>query len=142
MSAWLVACGSEPPADQDGGRELLARVQAEGYRDWSRAPGWEARMASIKGGHGGQLDIYVNDTFAAAVAGAQPVVKWPEASTIVKEIWSGDTLRYIDVMDKRAGGWYWAEFDADGSVAAAGRPEGCTNCHSSGVDYVRAFTLP
>jgi len=142
LSAALAACGSSPPVDGEGGRELLARVQAENYRAWSHAPGWETRMPSMKGGHGGQLDIYVNDTFEAAVTSGQTVSQWPEGSTIVKEVWMSDTLRYIDIMDKQSGGWYWDELDADGTILAAGHPDGCTNCHSSGVDYVRAFDLP
>jgi len=142
LSAGLIACGSASPVDGDGGRELLARVQAANYRAWSHAPGWETRRPSIKSGHGGQLDIYVNDSFAAAVTGAQTAAQWPEGSTIVKEVWMSDTLRYIDIMDKRRDGWYWDELDADGTVEAAGHPDGCTNCHSSGVDFVRAFDLP
>jgi hypothetical protein len=142
LSAWLTACGSAPPVDGDGGRQLLTRVQAEGYRDWSHAPGWETRKPSMKGGHGGQLDIYVNDTFAAAITAGEPVRTWPIGSTIVKEVWMSDTLRYIDILDKRSDGWYWDELDADGTILAAGHPDGCTNCHGSGVDYVRAFDLP
>lgn len=141
-SALVVACGDDEVVDADGGRELLTRVQAEDYRAWSRAPGWESRLPSIGGGHGGQLDIYVNDAVALLLASGQPVSELPVGSTIVKDVWRGATLHAIAIMDKRQDGWYWAEFDGAGAVSAAGRPRGCLDCHQRGRDYVRAFALP
>lgn len=135
---WLIACGDSAPADSEGGRDLLARVRAESYRNWERAPGWPSRLPS-RGGHGGQVDIYVNQALAAVLQHGQSVTEWPQGSTIVKDVWNGTELRSIAIMDKRADGWYWAEFNGAGAVSAAGQPEGCTTCHQSGVDYVRAF---
>lgn len=139
----LIACGDgDDPVDAAGGRELLARVQNESYRSWHRAPGWESRLQSIGGGHGGQLDIYVNEVVAAILDDGEPVKELPPGSTVVKDVWNGTELHAIAIMDKRADGWYWAEFNGAGDVSAAGHPVGCINCHQSGVDYVRAFVLP
>lgn len=138
----LIACGGDDTVDAAGGRELLARVQNENYRSWRRAPGWESRLPSIGGGHGGQLDIYVNDVVAAMLDNGGPVKELPAGSAIVKNVWNGTDLHAIAIMDKRADGWYWAEFSGSGEVSAAGHPAGCINCHQSGVDYVRAFVLP
>ena len=141
-TALLVACGDEQAVDAGGGRELLVRVQTENYRAWRRAPGWESRLPSIDGGHGGQLDIYVNEAIASALDNGGPIEKLPLGSTIVKDVWSGSDLHAIAIMDKRSDGWYWAEFSGVGEVTAAGHPEGCLDCHQRGVDYVRAFALP
>jgi hypothetical protein len=139
----LIACGGgDDTVDATGGRELLARVQNENYRSWRRAPGWDSRLPSIGGGHGGQLDIYVNDVVAAILDNGGPVKELPAGAAIVKDVWNGTDLHAIAIMDKRADGWYWAEFSGFGEVSAAGHPAGCINCHQSGVDYVRAFVLP
>ena len=45
-------------------------------------------------------------------------------------------------MEKRADGWYWAEWSADGDAKFSGMPSTCTDCHQSGADFVRAFPLP
>lgn len=45
-------------------------------------------------------------------------------------------------MEKRASGWYWAEYDSDGDPDHSGRPEICLDCHRSGSDFVRACRLP
>jgi len=45
-------------------------------------------------------------------------------------------------MEKRRDGWFWAEFDDDGEPKFSGRPSKCTDCHASGSDFVRAFSLP
>ena len=139
----LTACGSDDDAvDATGGSELLQRVQDEDYRNWRRAPGWESRLPSVASGHGGQLDIYVNDRVGAFLQNRGQVSAFPVGSTIVKDVWNGSELHAIAIMDKRDDGWYWAEFNGASDVSAAGHPVGCLNCHRGGVDYVRAFTLP
>lgn len=137
----LAACSGERPLVVDGGEELLERVRSENYRQWRRAPGWTSRMPSVGDGHGGQLDIYVNDAVAAVLEGDSPVEQLPTGSRIVKDVWDGNTLHAIAIMDKRQDGWYWAEFEGTGEVLAAGHPPGCIDCHRQGADYVRAFPL-
>jgi len=141
-STMLVACGGEDAVDAPGGRELLMRVQDANYRNWRRAPGWDSRLPSVGDGHGGQLDIYVNETVSAVVASGTSGEVLPPGSTIVKDVWDGDTLHAIAIMDKRSDGWYWAEFDGREEVSASGHPRGCIECHRRGADYIRAFSLP
>lgn len=138
----MAGCGDEDAVDTDGGRVLLARVQAEDYRQWRRAPGWDSRLPSIGGGHGGQLDIYVNQAIAELLDSGRSVGALPSGSTIVKDVWNGTSLHAIAIMDKREDGWYWAEYQASGEVLAAGHPHGCLDCHERGADYVRAFVVP
>jgi hypothetical protein len=65
-------------------------------------------------------------------------------SLIVKDGFSGGELDLIAAMDKRDDGWFWAEWtDTTGESAEfSGKPEVCTDCHSAGADFVRAFALP
>jgi hypothetical protein len=133
------ACGDHQ--DDEGARALLARVRADGYRTWDRAPGYEERRES-SAPHAGAVDIYVNDRVTEILAFAEPSELWPKGATLVKDGFSGSSLALIAIMEKRTDGWYWAEYDAAGEPDYAGRPAICTDCHQRGSDYVRAFTLP
>jgi hypothetical protein len=135
----LVACGDNQ--DEAGAEALLARVQNENYRSWSRAPGWPTRRAT-SAPHADEVDIYVNGSLLEAYAAAGSLSAWPLASIIVKDGWSGSDLELIAVMEKRSDGWFWAEYDADGDPVYSGHPKLCIDCHDSGSDYVRAFALP
>lgn len=137
--ALLGACGDNQ--DDAGARALLARVRADGYRSWDRAPGYESRRAS-SAPHSEDVDIYVNDRVAEVLALGEPTTAWPEGSVIVKDGFDGSELELIAIMEKRADGWYWAEYDSDGDPDYSGHPEICTDCHQSGSDAVRAFRLP
>lgn len=132
------ACGDDNIDDPEAARAFLTRIQGEKYREWQRAPGWETRKKSIAV-HGNDSDIYINTTMAQTQAGA---AAWPEGSILVKDSFQGSDLRLIAAMEKRAGGWYYAEWAGDGEVKFAGRPSICTDCHSSGQDEVLAFGLP
>lgn len=138
LLAALVSCGDDDIDDPAAAQAFLSRLQSENYRGWSRAPGWDARKKSISS-HGDEADIYVNQTLADTPAGAS---SWPQGSVIVKDSFRGGGLRLIAAMEKRADGWYFAEWASDGEVKFAGRPDTCTNCHSSGQDEVLAFGLP
>lgn len=138
----LVACGDDNEnQDADGARSLLSQVQAEDYPSWERAPGWPTRTPS-SAPHGVEVEIYVNDLLAAVLEEAAALTAWPEGSTIVKDGFRGGNLALTAIMDKRSDGWYWAEYDADGEPLYSGRPATCTDCHSIGDDFVRAFAFP
>ena len=38
-----------------------------------------------------------------------------------------------------AGDWFWAKYQADGSIDAAGKPEGCIGCHGGVADNDYVF---
>lgn len=140
LSLLAAACGDNQ-GDEAGARALLARVQADEYRTWDRAPGYEVRRET-NAPHSNAVDIYVNDRVAEVLALAEPAERWPDGSIIVKDGFSGSSLEIIAVMEKRADGWFWAEYDSAGDPDYSGRPEICTDCHRRGSDYVRAFALP
>jgi len=83
----------------------------------------------------------VSDEIAAALGGG-PLTAWPVRARIVKDAFEGDAVTTVAAMEKRADGWYWAEWSADGDAKYSGAPELCTGCHASGGDFVRAFALP
>ena len=137
--ASLAGCGDNQ--DDAGARRLLARVRADDYRSWERAPGWPTRRAT-SAPHGERVDIYVNDIISEALVVAEPLTRWPKDSIVVKDGWDGSELEIIAIMEKRDDGWYWAEFDSDGDPDYSGHPDTCIDCHRDGSDYVRAFRLP
>jgi hypothetical protein len=138
----LVGCGDDQ--DPDGASALWERIHAENYRGFAHAPGYDTRQPSNTA-HSDQVDIYVNATIADAIAAGQPISAWPVGALIVKDGFddSGDQA-LVAAMDKRADGWFWVEWsDLSGETAKySGQPELCIDCHSSGEDLVRAFTLP
>ncbi len=137
----LSAASCTDDQDPEGAATLYEELQASDYRSWARAPGYEARRSS-SAPHGGEVDIYVNEVVASALGAGEPLEAWPEGSLIVKDGWDGSDLELIAAMEKRSDGWYWAEWDGEGSSLYSGKPELCTDCHASGDDYVRAFGFP
>lgn len=132
-------CGDDQrPEEADA---LWKRIHDEGYRSWSRAPGYESRRES-GAPHGDMVEIYVNDVVVQALASAKPLDVWPDGSLIVKDGWSGDELELVAAMEKRGADWFWAEWDGEGSSKYSGKPALCTDCHEAGSDYVMAFSLP
>jgi hypothetical protein len=134
-----LACGDNQ--DDEGARELLARVKADQYRTWDRAPGYPTRQDS-NAPHSEAVDIYVNDIVAEVLALGEHDGSWPVGSIIAKDGFDGSQLEITALMEKRADGWYWAEYDDDGDPDYSGHPDICIDCHSSGSDSVRAFRLP
>ena len=138
-SCLLAACGDDQ--DPAGAAELWNRIHADDYRTWSRAPGFEERRPSAAA-HGNAVDIYVNATVAQTLAGSGPASAWPTGSLIVKDGFDDGDFELVAAMEKRADGWFWAEWDNEGDASHSGKPSVCIDCHSSGSDGVRAFALP
>jgi hypothetical protein len=139
LSLLLAGCGDNQ--DDAGARALLEKIRADRYTTWDRAPGYEERRPS-SAPHSEAVDIYVNDRVAEVLALGEPVPSWSVGSIIAKDGFDGAKLELIAVMEKRADGWFWAEYDDDGDPDYSGRPEVCIDCHRSGSDHVRAFRLP
>lgn len=134
----LAACRNQ---DESGADALWDEVHADDYHAWARAPGFETRRPSTAS-HGDHVDIFINDVLAAALASGEPLTEWPEGSILVKDGFTGERPRLVAIMEKRADGWFWAEYEPDGQVDFSGEPGVCTRCHDAGADYVRAFGFP
>jgi hypothetical protein len=141
----LAACTQDD--DPEGARALWDKINtAPGFQTWQRAPGFASRKPSFTA-HSDDVEIFVNDKISTALAtrGSRPIDEWPEGSTIVKEGFSGDTRKIVAVMEKRADGWFWAEYNGKGDSLYSGRPSVCIDCHDNRKDYsdwVYAFELP
>lgn len=137
----LVGC-SGGNDDPDGASQLWAKIHADDYHAYARAPGYPGKVPT-SAPHGDQVEIYVNPTLQAALDAKKPITTWPDGSRIVKDGFDKKgNLEIVAVMEKRGSAWYWAEFEGDGTVDYSGAPSICTNCHVSGSDFVRAFSFP
>lgn len=154
-----VACGKDGgdsgAAELDGtsadDQAMAEALWAEigGYESWSQLDPWVGIVASTDV-HGDYVQIWANgaaaDTITAAAGGDMP-----DGAITVKEGYSdesGSSVNAITVMKKVAGydaangDWFYARYDATGTVTAAGQAAiaGCAGCHASGQDSVRSWT--
>jgi hypothetical protein len=134
-----------PTPTADPGAELpdttaeavWAYLQGTPYQEeWRMWPGTQALYEGTEP-HGMLLTTYLNATALDALTGSTGPL--PDGSMVVKENYMPDsTLAAITVMyavdgyDPEANDWFWAKFQPDGSVDAAGRVESCQECHSAG----------
>lgn len=91
--------------------------------------------------HGRLLTTYVNAAALSAIEGSES--QMPTDALIVKENHATDsTLVAVTAMyevegyDPEHADWFWARYQPDGSVDAAGRVSSCQECHVDGADYV------
>lgn len=140
------ACGQDD--DPNHAKEVFAKInEGAGFRSWARAPGFPKRTPSFTA-HSDAVEIFVNTNVTATLAGGAPKREWPVGSIIVKEGFAGmdeDTRNLVAVMEKRADGWFWAEYNGDGDTLFSGKPAVCVDCHDNRKDYsdwVYAFELP
>lgn len=134
----LVGCSNQ---DEGGAEALWDQIQADEYRTWARPPGYESRAASSTV-HGDEVEIFINDAVADALAAGAALGAWPDGSTIVKDGFQGGSNHIVVAMDKREGEWFFAEWHPDGEVVYSGSPRACTRCHGADGDGVLAFSLP
>jgi hypothetical protein len=139
LLASLAACREN---DEPGSaEELLADMKAADYTSWARAPGYPERTPS-SAPHSDEVEIFVNDVVEAALADGVSG-EWPVGSIIAKDGYTEDgELALTALMEKREDGWFWAEYDGEGTALYSGAPTICTDCHEPGADYVRAFGFP
>lgn len=144
-----------PAADPDAAPDALLReVQARGYREWTRPPKHEMRIAS-NAPHGSGVEVFVDEAMADALANLDGLgrTQWPEGGTIVLEGYAAATLEegappdepvQIAIMQKHGGTWRWEQYQAEdlGAPRFAGRPDVCVGCHVGAQDFVRGFSLP
>ncbi len=136
------ACGDDQNPDE--GRALFERIQSENYESFATAPGYDAPRPS-QAPHSDNTQIFVNDIVASALSAGEPITEWPVGSLIVKNGYDSDNaLDIIAAMDKRADGWFWAEWldHTDPSTDFSGKPDLCISCHEVGDDFVQGFAFP
>ena len=126
-------------ADAQESVNLLDELKAAEYTKWAPAPGNESRVAA-KGPHGDEVQILLDPTAEQGLALGGD--EWPVGSIIAKDIYRGGKLIQIAAMKKTADGWYWGEWDAQGSPIAEGLAvEPCEGCHAGGTDGTLGVVL-
>lgn len=127
---------AEPPPPTDGAA-LLPWLEAGNYADWAAEP---AAHPSA-GPHFTAVRTFVNASLLASMEAAN--TEHPVGAAVVKELY-GDSpnIGGWAVMVKVAPGdtvdtWYWYESFEGTTYADDTGVNGCGNCHSSGVDYIR-----
>jgi hypothetical protein len=136
----IVGCGDDQQPEEAA--LLWQRIHDENYKAFQTAPGYEQPLAS-NAPHSDNTQVFLNATIAAALTGPS-ISEWPTGSLIVKEGTSDDgELDIVAVLDKRADGWFWAEYDGGGDVLFSGKPDTCIDCHSGSTnDFVWVLGLP
>ena len=117
-------------------QRLWERITVEErYQRYPHWPGHEGIRRS-QAPHGSFHRIYINSILRDALPCEIKTV--PEGGIIVKENFDSERrLGKVSVMAKikgynpEAGDWFWALFQADGTVIAAGKPKGCIECHAA-----------
>lgn len=140
---WVVAQEEIPPPDGEQFWTYISKTNP--YTEWTHWPGYEDIYPG-KSPHGAYLKIYVNDTAFQAIQ--NKTLPMPTGSIIVKENYGDDkeTLMAVTPMYKVAdfnpesGNWFWGKYGADGSVQAAGKVQGCIDCHRKAKDKDWLFT--
>lgn len=121
-----------------------------GFGAWQRAPGYGTRKPSFTA-HASAVEIFVSPEVTTALTTPSSMIAlgaWPVGSIIVKEGFSsvtGGSRKSVAIMEKRADGWFWAEYDDGGQSTFSGHPSVCVDCHAhrkSYSDWVYSFELP
>ena len=116
-------------------------------QDWQLWPG-KGELYEGTEPHGMLLTTYLNGAAHEALTAGSGAM--PNGAIIVKENYTPDrTLAAVTVMYSAEGydpdhnDYFWAKYQADGSVDAAGRVQSCIACHSAGDrGYLRTPYTP
>lgn len=135
-----------PPTDGEAFWTYITEINP--YTKWKMWPGREG-MYPGRSPHGAVLMLYVNDKAYDAI---QQHRDMPSGAIIVKENYdeNKETLLAVTPMYKvegynpDAGDWFWAKYGTGNSakpeVQAAGKVEGCINCHTTVLQQDYLFT--
>ncbi len=133
----IAGCATLPAADAGGLWQHIAVDSS--YTEWAAWPGMDGFLDS-GAPHGNEVKIFVND-----VAAGSSTESMKNGAMVIKENYTPDrelaavTVMYkVDGYNPEAGDWFWAKYQPDGSVDAAGKVEGCIQCHGGAVhnDYL------
>ncbi len=125
---------AEMPA-ADAGALWKFITETSPYSSWGFWPDHQG-LQEGNAPHAPQHKVFVNKV---GLASAHAPVS--NGTIEVKEnIGKDNKLKALTVMYKvkgynpEAGDWFWVKYKPDGTVAKAGKPEGCISCHSSVAD--------
>lgn len=130
---------------------LWSYLEAVDYASsWEMWPG-KAAMYPATEPHGALLTTYVNETaMAGLTVPGETSAGLPAGAVIVKENYGADSALVATTVIFKSEGydpphndWFWLKRNADGTVAASGRVEGCIACHGQRAanDYLMTETV-
>jgi hypothetical protein len=130
-------------SDSELAADLLTAI--DGWETWTSAPGWDdVQPTPPRSPHGSFVEIRANATALTDWEGNGDLAA---DSIVVKALHSaadGSTptgrvyaMWKVPGYAPETGDWFWAVYD-DGVASTTGAPAGCTGCHGTGADYVRA----
>jgi hypothetical protein len=109
------------------------------YTNWEMWPGKDGFYPGTSP-HGAFLKLFVNDVALKALKEDAPM---PDGAIIVKENYDKDkqfmaiTPMYLKKgYNPEAGDWFWTKYGPEGALMAAGKVEGCINCHKTQPDWL------
>ena len=120
-------------------------TKSDPYEGWGYWPEHE-EMYEGQSPHGAYLKLYANSVALKAIRNGEKTL--PPGSIVMKANYGEDkeTLMALTPMYKvkgynpDAGDWFWAKYKPNGEALAAGKVEGCINCHKSRQDNDWLFT--
>ena len=142
FTAVLTAEEQMPPAEAQALWTYITETNS--YTDWKMWPGKEGMYPGTSP-HGAFLKVYVNEEAYQAAKEGKPM---PNGAIIVKENYGEDkeklmalTPMYkVEGYNPDAGDWFWAKYGGGdpptGEVMAAGKVEGCINCHKTQENFL------
>jgi hypothetical protein len=159
----------QPFSEDDANRAMqyFDEINATPYTEWAFEPNVPQGYYVGVEPHGMILRVFVNDTVTEDLGGDGTADgAFSEGAIIVKENHMpgavdisamelqapvddfGGNLAALTFMVKipgynpQAGDWFWAKMTPDGSIDAAGKPDGCIACHSQAVHQDYVFNIP
>jgi hypothetical protein len=142
MAVLVTFAGCGDDRDPGGAKLLWDRIQSERYQTWARAPNYDTVKPSFTV-HADEVEILLNATMDDVARRGTAAKQWPVGSVVVKRGYSqGGSLVLVAAMEKRADGWFFAEYDPDGASVYSGRPSLCVDCHARAADSIWSVELP
>jgi len=130
---FALGCGGDNQSPGDAST-LWNALNSQNYTAWQRAPGYPERMPSFTA-HAESVEIFVNPVLGSALGSSVPLTEWPVGSIVAKRGYRGTSLVLVAAMEKRADGWFWAEYDKSGNPDFSGKPSICIDCHKDRATY-------
>ncbi|MCB9680198.1 MAG: cytochrome P460 family protein [Alphaproteobacteria bacterium] len=139
----VAACadGTDPDAtlDVDAFAADLWDDAVGAYPGWSQRGAWTTTPVPSQSHAGDHVVAWYDDAMIAwDLQGTAPdgatAVKVHYDSATATEPKAYTVMTKVDGFDAEHGDWFWARYEADGSVTVAGSVGACTGCHGAVSD--------
>lgn len=142
----LSSCGWDNQAPEEAAL-LWQQLQRADYRSWQPVKGFATPQLAQQpydnpfDARPLKVTIYMNQVAQQAASSGKSQRTWPTGSVFVKDGFQGEDHRAVVVMEKRKDGWFYAQWEPDGTATHSGAPDGCVSCHTKASDSDYTFTI-